>query len=419
MKKFLALVLVLLMIVSIASCTKNAGTKAPEDNKPATTTDKPKDVVKTAVEIKVWAAQEDQDFVRGVADKFIAANTEFDITINLGVVGENDAYNTFSDDPEAAADVFSFAHDQLKAFVDAGGLYEVSRNKDDVVKRNVEGSIEAASMDGKLYAYPATADNGYFLYYDKSVLSEEDVKTLDKILEVSNAAGKRVLMHLDGNAWYVASFFFGAGNTLSLSADGKQVCEWNNASGLAAAQAMQEFCKNPAYLNGDDGVLKGGIGGTISCGVSGTWNAADISEILGDNYGACKLPTFTMNGKQTQMGSFAGYKLIGVNSMITDPDKLVVAMDFADFLTNEENQIARFKARMLGPSNIVAASDPAVKADIALSALADQSLYATAQKDINNDTFWPPVGAFGTAMVNKDTTDLQKLLDNMVEQVTA
>ena len=125
MKKFFALVLVLLMIVSFASCTKPADTTTPSGTtKPADTKPEEKpEVVKTAVEIKVWAAQEDQDFVRSVADKFIAANTEYDVTINLGVVGENDAYKTFSDDPEAAADVFSFAHDQLKAFVDAGGRF--------------------------------------------------------------------------------------------------------------------------------------------------------------------------------------------------------------------------------------------------------------------------------------------------------
>ena len=35
-----------------------------------------------------------------------------------------------------------------------------------------------------------TADNGYFLFYDKNVLSDEDVQTMDGMLEALNAAGK-------------------------------------------------------------------------------------------------------------------------------------------------------------------------------------------------------------------------------------
>ena len=65
-------------------------------------------------------------------------------------------------------------------------------------------------MDGKLYAFPMTADNGYFMYYDSSVFSAEDVKSLDKMLEVAGTAGKKVFMDLS-NGWYIASFFLGAG----------------------------------------------------------------------------------------------------------------------------------------------------------------------------------------------------------------
>lgn len=72
-----------------------------------------------------------------------------------------------------------------------------------------------------LYGYPMTADNGYFLYYDKSVLSEEDVQTLDGILAKANEAGKKVFMDVS-NGWYIASFFLGAGCTLGLDENGKR-----------------------------------------------------------------------------------------------------------------------------------------------------------------------------------------------------
>ena len=429
MKKLIVMVMTLALIFALAGCAIEDQDTADGDNAKSNTTADSQGgsnqggndqggLSGNAYSIKIWASQEDQTLTRELADKFIAANPQYNITIDLGVVGEPDAYKTYSEDPAAAADLFFFPNDQLRDFVSAGGLYEITRNKDDIIARNGEGSVGSATLDGKLYGYPATADNGYFLYYDKSVLSEDDVKTLDKILEVSAAVDKKVFMNLDDNGWYVASFFLGAGGTLAIGSDGRQICDFNNANGLAAAKAMQAFTAHPAYINGEDAVLKGGIGGTISAGVSGTWNAEDIASILGGNYAAAKLPTFTMDGKQVQMGSFGGYKLVGINSLISEVEKLVITMDFADFLTNEESQLARFNARAMGPANTNAAADPAVQANIALAALAAQAAYATSQNDVLNN-YWAPAGAFGTAMVNKDSTDIQKLLDNMVMQIQA
>lgn len=126
-----------------------------------------------------------------------------------GVVGEPDAKARYLEDPAAAADVFAFSNDQLLDLVNADALYEVTRNLDAIVAANSAGSIESATLDGVLYGYPMTADNGYFLYYDKSVLSEEDVQTLDSILAKANEAGKKVFMDVS-NGWYIASFFLGA-----------------------------------------------------------------------------------------------------------------------------------------------------------------------------------------------------------------
>ena len=52
--------------------------------------------------------------------------------------------------------------------VAGGALYPVP-NADKVKKANVEGAIDAATVNDTLYAYPMTADNGYFLYYNKKV----------------------------------------------------------------------------------------------------------------------------------------------------------------------------------------------------------------------------------------------------------
>jgi arabinogalactan oligomer/maltooligosaccharide transport system substrate-binding protein len=410
-----------MMLFALVACGGGGGTAestAPtQSTAPTPAESTPPAPTGETVTLKVWASQEEQELLAAMIEEFKAANPENTYEITQGVVAEPDAYAKYSEDPAAAADVFFYANDQLRSFVKAGGLYEVTRNKDDIVARNMAGAIDSATLDGKLYGYPATADNGYFLYYDKSVFTEEDVKSLDKMMEVADAAGKKIFMDIS-NGWYIASFFLGAGGKLGVEVqdDGKmlQTCDFNNAAGLAAAEAIKAFTADASFQTGDDAVLTGGMGDMIAAGVSGTWNATAIQEKLGDNYAAAKLPTFTLGGEQVQMASFGGYKLVGVNSTTANP---VAACDLADFLTNEANQVKRFEARELGPSNIAAASSDAVKANIALAALAAQSEFAQPQKDVLGSV-WTPMEAFGNSMETKDySIEMQALLDSTVEQI--
>lgn len=366
--------------------------------------------------LKVWGAQDDQAILKEMVESFKAAHPDVAVEIEFGVVGEPDAKAKYLEDPAAAADVFAFSGDQLMDLVAAGALYEVTRNRAEIEAANTPGSIEAATIGDTLYAYPMTADNGYFLYYDKSVINEEQVKSLDGILAAANAAGKQVMMDVS-NGWYIASFFLGAGCKLSLDENGNQTCDFNNESGVAAGKAIKAFTADPAFLTGDvNTMLPGGMGDTIAAGVAGTWLADGIQEKLGDNYAATKLPTFTVNGEQVQMASFAGYKLMGVNSLTEYPEE---AMALAEWFTNEENQIKRFEARKLGPANSKAASSEAVKANVALSALAAQSAFAVPEKDVRGN-YWQPAEAFGTTMEAKDyTKDVKTLLDEMVTYITA
>ena len=366
------------------------------------------------VTLKVWGAQADQALLGELIEDFKAANPDTTWNITLGVVGEPDAKTRYLEDPVAAADVFAFANDQLIDLVNADALYEVTRNKAAIVDANSKGSVESATLNDVLYGYPMTADNGYFLYYDKSVLTEEDVLTLDGILAKANASGKKILMDVS-NGWYVASFFLGAGCTLTLDAEGNQVCDFNNEKGVAAGEAIRAFCADPAFMTGDDSVIQGAMGETICAAVTGAWNAEALKNKLGENYAACKLPTFTCAGEQIQMGSFIGTKLIGVNTQSEYP---VEAMMLAEFLTNEASQAKRFAQRELGPSNVVVAASEEVKANVALAALSAQSAYGTSQKLVLG-SYWSPAEAFGLAMENKSTEDMQTLLDNMVAQITA
>ena len=365
------------------------------------------------VTLKIWDGQDDQEILRELCEAYTAQHPEKTYTFEYGVVGTADATARYLEDPAAAADVFIYPDDQLIRLVQADALYEVTRNSDAIIAANSQGSVNAASYQGVLYGYPETSDNGYFLFYDKSVLTEEDVQTLDGILAAAEKAGKKFNFDV-ANGWYLASFFIGNGCVITLDENGNQICDFNNEKGLAAAEAVQAMCNHPAFLPGDQNILTGTIGDSVCAGVCGTWVADAVKERLGDNYAACKLPTFTCAGEQVQMGSFGGCKILGVNTQTQNP---VEAMQLAEFLTGEYAQMRRFEVRGYGPSNIAVANSEAVAADPALAALAAQSEYAITQLIIGD--FWTPATAFGNELIANRENDLQALLDLWVAQTVA
>lgn len=422
MKKFLAFLLTGVMAISLCACgTENeaSGTTATASSDNATTAstaetkDTPAVEEKKDVTLKVWGSQVEQDNLKKLCEAFAKEHPENNWSFEYGVVGAADAQARYLEDPAAAADVFVYPDDQMTALIEADALYEITRNTDAIIAANTPGSIDAASYNGILYGYPMTADNGYYLYYDKSVLTEDDVKTLDGLLAAANAAGKQVQMDV-ANGWYLASFFLGNGCTLTLDENGNQLCDFNNANGLAAAEALEKFCDDPAFVAGDDNLLQGGIGDSICAGISGPWTSAAIKDVLGENYAAAKLPTFTVNGEQVQMGSFLGCKILGVNTQTMFP---VEAMELAEYLTNEQSQIIRFEELGYGPSNINAAASDAVASDPALFALAEQSKYAVSQHVLGQ--YWTPAQAFGAELVAHSEGNLQEMLDQLVMQATA
>ena len=314
--------------------------------------------------------------------------------------------------------MFAFADDQVAALAAAGGLDPIS-NEASIRGSALPAAVEAASVGNTLYAYPLTADNGYFLYYNKAYFTGEDVQSLDRMLEAAAQAGKLVSMDWS-SAWYVYAFFGNTGLEVGLNEDGlTNYCTWNSADGpirgVDVAQAMLEIAASPAFSNRPDGEFLTGVrDGTVIAGISGVWNAVAVQEAWGDNMGAAKLPVYTCAGRQVQMASFSGCKLIGVNAYSKHPDW---AARLAEWITSEENQRLRFEVRGQGPANINAANSPEVQSSLAIAALLEQSNYSQLQRV--GGKFWDPVTEFATSMAqgNPSGASLQTQLDRMVEGV--
>ena len=360
--------------------------------------------------------EEDKEVLKQITSDFKKDNPDFPYTVKAKVISEADASNQVLGDINSAPDVFTFADDQLNALAASGILHPIDDSS--VKSDNLDAAVDAASIDGKLYAYPMTADNGYFLYYNKKYFKDSDLKTMDGILKAAASKGKKVTMDI-GNGWYMYSFYGNTGLKLSLADDGlTNVCDWNSTknkiTGLDVAKAMSAIVKNAGFLAGGDDVLKAkAADGTVIAGVSGVWLSQDLKKAWGDDMGAAKLPTYTVAGKQVQMASYAGYKMVGVNSF---SPKAEWANKLAAYMTNEKSQTLRFEKRGQGPSNKKAAESDAVKASPAIQALLAQSKYASLQRV--GQKYWDATSAFGSELVSGSAIT-QKKLDQLVKQITA
>ena len=408
-KRIFLLMLSACLLSLAAAC--DAGTPAPGESRP----------VRETVELTVWGGEEDEALLEQIFASFrehYAGQADFRITYQSQ--SESNCKDVLLGDLEAGADVFAFADDQVAALAAAGGLDPI---EDDAAIRSASlpAAVEAASVEGALYAYPLTADNGYFLYYNKAYFTDEDVQSLDRMLEAAEQAGKLVAMDWS-SAWYVYAFFGNTGLEVGLNEDGlTNYCTWNSTDnpirGTDVARSMLDIASSPAFSNRtDQEFLEGVRDGTVAAGVSGVWNAVALQEAWGSNLGAAKLPAFTCGGRQVQMASFSGFKLIGVNAYSQHPDW---AARLAEWITSEENQRLRFELRSQGPANISVANSAQVQSSPAIAALLEQSNYSQIQRV--GGKFWDPVTEFAASMAqgNPSGASLQDQLDRMVEGVTA
>ncbi len=354
-------------------------------------------------EVKVWVADNVVDFTNEQIAAFQAEHPEMSgYTFTVEAVGEGDAAGNMITDVEAGADIYAFAQDQIARLVTAGALEVVEDSNAEAIKaQNDAGAVGAATVGGTLYAYPLTSDNGYFLYYDKSVVT--DPSTLEGIVADCEAAGKNFYFEIN-SGWYQTAFFFGTGAELTYDTDDAgnfTKCNSTYASdaGVVALKEIAELASSKAFQNGS------AISNATNVGaiVDGTWDAQAAKDLFGDNYACAKLPTFEgADGKTYQMSGFGGFKLLGVKPQ-EDEGKLAVCDALAAYLSSEEVQLARYNAVGWGPSNLNAQQSDAVKADEALSALADQLQYTIPQGQYPGD-YWSLATSLGDSIIAGEIT---------------
>ena len=432
MKKLIALILAALMLAGVlvacggggstdtGSKTDDSGSKS---DTPTPTSDDPF-YGEDNISLLVWAPEAAVELTKSLCDEFIAMYPDKKITIDVKPQEEGDAATQVLNDPEVAADVFSFACDQLNRLNKAKVLSPVNDYLNDVKSRDSSASVDAATLDGEVLAYPETGENGYYLVYDKSVIADSDVATFEGVLEACRKAGRKFNMD-SGNGFYACMFYFTGGLKITGLEDGvQQFNDYDEEKVLDALEAFNKLFDEYKDVFQSDNVDKTGSGlaqnpRTVAAGIDGSWNSATILKTLGDDYGAVKLPTINIKGTDTQIISMNGYKLLGVNDYSDFPEASHV---LANFLAGEACQMKRAEQLAWSPSNKNVAASDVVAANKGTVACLDQANYSLPQVNIA-DTFWSPTGTLGS-FISKEglktrdeiKTEFEKTIANIKDE---
>ena len=411
MKKILALVLAMALCLGLfAACNSGNNTTTPTGGD---------DSLAGTYEVTLWVSE-----LTGVAEltqqqikAFEAANPGVKINASIEGVTEADAASKVVSDVATAPDIYCFAQDQLVRLVQAAALAKPGKAAAEALKAaNDASSLSAASVAGELYAYPMTSDNGYYLYYNKSIISEEYAESLEKLIAACEANNLKFRYALE-NAWYTASFFFATGchSTWSMNQDGDWTGiddDFNSAKGLIAMKGMQKLAQSTCYDSNADIFTDAGVI------VTGIWNANNAKNHFGDNLGVTDLPSFTVDGTEYHLGSYAGTKLMGVKPQNAAKQAAVLSK-LAQWLTNEENQLARYNQFQWGPSNLAAQANDAVKSNESLAALRKQNEHSVVQGNIHG-AWWDIAKVLGAeAKAATSEADLQAALNDYTAAIDA
>lgn len=403
MKKFLAMLLAMIMVLSMAVSVHGESLEGEYD-------------------ITIWVAEEIADLTRQQVENFNDDNEDgiyFNATVEP--VSEADAATQMITDVEAGADIFCFAQDQFARLVQAGAVARLGKAASDfVTENNAAGVVAAATSGDAIYAYPLTADNGYFLYYDKTVIPDEDVDSLEAIIADCEKAQKYFAFEMQTSAWYLASFFFGTGcvSEWVTDEDGEFIevhDTFNSPQGLIAVKGMKKLVDSPFHLSSSSGSEFANGAAAV---VTGTWDYVTVEGILGDNMGVADLPSFEVEGQTYHLGSFNGCKLMGVKPQV-DSQKAAALNKLVQYLTGEDCQMERFEARAWGPSNVAAQASDAVQANPGLAALLAQSPYSIPQGQIHA-SWWNIAKVIGDDVkAAADEDGLKQALQNYEDKISS
>lgn len=364
-KKFMPIFTILLIAATVlAACGKTGG---------GTT---------ETVTINLWTKEGENDgglqYVQSLTDAYTAAhpNVTF-VVVNKEVETLREDFQTASL-AGAAPELLWTVSDHLGPFTTADLIQPVDKLFD--LDKYVSSAVDAVkSPDGQTWGVPLANGNHLMLLFNKSLMPEAP-KNTDELISKGKAfiaanPGKYALVFNQTEPFWLAPWLGGFKGKV-FAADGVTPT-LNTAEMKAALQFIydlkftEKIIPPESDYDGADAMFKEGNAAMI---INGDWSLGGYKEALGDKLGVAPIPQVSATG------TYPAPYTSGVFFMIPkglSGAKLDAVVDFINFATNKENQLAMVSKLSRLPALKEALTDKLITDDPILAGSAAQMSYGT------------------------------------------
>lgn len=297
------------------------------------------------VTLTVWESTGGPDeFIKQAGEAFTKLHPNIKIDYVNVELGDSTSQIAWDGPAGVGPDLFAAPHDKLGELV-VGGHVLPTADPDEVGAQVLESCRTALTYDGVMYGYPVSAET-YTLFYNKALISEDEVPTTWEELKEFSAAfneanpGKYGFIMDVGNGYYTIIFTTSQGNRL-FGPDGTDTTNTNinspaSVEGMKFFQGLREILDVPAAdltTSICDSVF---MSGGAAMYITGLWNVANF-EKADLEFGVAPLPA--LPGNDTPPASFSGTRAMFVSAYSYNYEEAEL---FARFLISEEMQRLRF-----------------------------------------------------------------------------
>lgn len=368
-------------------------------------------------ELVIWENDEDiqVEHTKKMAKKF---EEETGIKVKVQAVTQLEQQDKLLLDGPAGkgADLVTWPHDNNGEAV-LKGLIQPLEVDDETVSQFTDASIQAMTVEGKLYGLPRVTES-IALFYNKEIL-EEAPGSFEELIafaeEYTDPKKKQYGLLFEGENFYYNYFLFNSkGAYIFSDENGTYDTEdigLNNEGALEAAETLKEIYDKkliPLNLKGDNvnGLFKEGKAAAV---INGPWAVRDYQSADID-FGVVPIPQVDGQDPKT----FVGVKGLYLSAYSEHP---YWATELMKFLTSKDALKERFADTGEIPPHVELLEDPVIKDDAIVSAFAQQAENAVPMPNVPEMyQVWEPMQNAVTFIANGKQQP-QKALDDAVKLI--
>lgn len=351
MKKLIALLLAMVMVLSLAAC----GAKAPAESKPVETQAAAQEAPAASadpehepVELTLWViSRNTDDWSVEMENKFLKEHPW--ITLNK-VVKEGDPGNEFYQGVAAgtAPDLVRCSFTVMNNYMAAGILEPLNPYTDNWSEFGnfTQEYVDMFTRDGKVYGIPVQVAPMLFAY-NKALFEQAGIADAPKTWEEAIAAAKLIndpsnqvtgyaTLAAEWTEWFFQYYVWQAGGDLTVeNADGTAELTFTDPAVIEAAKFYQQLkaegvLQSDLTLKFDDLVNNFGLGKIGMMPFAGDWVSNAISAGMDpDDIGLCLPPA----GPSGETSTAIGGECYVINAK-TDDAKKAAAWEYIEFYSN-------------------------------------------------------------------------------------